>query len=101
MQQQTFRRALEAAISAQSVATVVDKAYAFQVEKNNQRLARARYGTVKLAREADAMWDGIVANILAGMSGRSDDQILAQLQDPDFIDTLEEALAEFDFVSED
>lgn len=29
MQQQTFRRALEAAISAQSVATVVDKAYAF------------------------------------------------------------------------
>lgn len=56
---------------------------------------------MKLAREADAMWDGIAANIHAGMSGRSDDQILAQLQDPDFIDTLEEALAEIDFVPED
>lgn len=101
MQQPTFRRALEAAISEQSMTTVIDKAYAFQVAKNNQRLARARYGTVKLAREADAMWDGIVANIHAGMAGRPDDQILAQLQDPEFIDTLEEALAEIDFVSED
>lgn len=100
MQQQTFRQTLEATLSKQSVRNVVDKAYAFQTAKNNQRIPRARYGTVKLAREADAMWDGVVANILAGMSGRSDTQIVMQLKDSDFIDTLEEALGEIEFASE-
>ncbi|MCT8388890.1 hypothetical protein D0501_02095 [Leuconostoc holzapfelii] len=100
MQHQAFRQALEASLSVQSVQTVVDKAYAFQAAENAQRVPRARYGTVKLAREADAMWDQVVANIFSGMAGRSDAQVLAQLQDDDFIDSMTESLLEIEFTQE-
>ena len=73
MQLPEFRKALEQALSTQIIDNVLMKAYVFQETKNNARKERAQYGTVKLERNADAMWENIVANLLVSMQGKKDE----------------------------
>ncbi|CAM3175757.1 hypothetical protein [Leuconostoc rapi] len=97
MQLPIFRQALEKVLPVQIVDDVLMKAYTFQDAKNQVRKARAQYGTVKLEREADAMWEQIIANILVSMQGYPDADILKQLADADFIESLNEMLEEVTF----
>ncbi|MBZ5945760.1 hypothetical protein [Leuconostoc gasicomitatum] len=100
MQLPEFRKALEQALSTQIVDNVLMRAYLFQETKNNARKERAQYGTVKLERNADAMWENIVSNLLVSMQGKKDDAILKQLEDSDFIDTITDMLEEVEFNNE-
>ena len=100
MQLPEFRQALEDKLSAQSVARVLASAYDFQVAQNNNRTPRARYGTVKMTKEADSMWETVVSNILAGMSANSDRDILQRLADDEFIAMVEEGLEKINFTTE-
>ena len=100
MQLPEFRRALEQALPTQIVESVLMKAYAFQEEKNNARKERAQYGTVRLERNADTMWENIVSNLLASLQGKKDADILKQLEEPDFIDTITDMLEEVEFNTE-
>ncbi|CUR62882.1 hypothetical protein [Leuconostoc gasicomitatum] len=100
MQLPEFRKALEQALSTQIIDNVLMKAYVFQETKNNARKERAQYGTVKLERNADAMWENIVANLLVSMQGKKDEAILKQLEDSDFIDTITDMLEEVEFNNE-
>lgn len=97
MQLPIFRQALEQALSSSIVNDVLMKAYTCQDAKNQARKERAQYGTVRLEREVDMMWEQIIANILVSMQGYQDTDILKQLADDDFIESLNDMLAEVDF----